>query len=114
MPITRSFRETVIEKAKADKEFRRLMLVNGFVYLMLGHNDEDVFIGRSGIRDYINATLGFQKLAEKTGLHAKSLMQMFSNKGNPSQHNLNLVFRILFKQEKLNAEEIIHKTMAVA
>jgi len=27
---------------------------------------------------------------------------------------LNLVFRILFKQEKLNAEEIIHKTMAVA
>lgn len=114
MPITRSFRETVIERAKTDKEFRQLMLVNGFTYLMLGRNDEDVLIGRSGIRDYINATLGFQKLAEKTGIHAKSLMQMFSNKGNPSQHNLNLVFRVLFKQEKLNVEEIVHRTMAAA
>lgn len=104
MPITRSFRETVVERAKLDQEFRRAMLIDGFLYLMLGKTDEDVLVGRSGIRDYINATLGFQKLAGKTGIHAKSLMHMFGSKGNPSQHNLNLVFRVLFKQEKLSLE----------
>lgn len=114
MPITRSFRETVVERARTDAAFRRMMLVDGFLYLMLGKTDEDVFVGRSGIRDYINATIGFQKLAEKTGIHAKTLMQMFGNKGNPSQHNLNLVFRVLFKQEKLSPEEIINKSLVAA
>jgi DNA-binding phage protein len=113
MPITRSFRETVIERAKEDKEFRQLMLVRGFLYLMLGKNEEDVVVGRSGIRDYINATLGFQKLAEKTGVHPKSLMQMFGGKGNPSQHNLNLVFRVLFRQEKLDPEDFMRGALLV-
>lgn len=109
MPITRSFRDTIVERAKKDKEFRQAMLIDGFIYLMLGKNEEDVHVGRSGIRDYINATLGFKKLAEKTGLRDKALMQMFGNKGNPTQHNLNLVFRILFKQEKLKIEEFPHR-----
>lgn len=114
MPITRSFRETVIERAKKDKEFRKGMLIDGFFYLMAGMTEEDVHVGRSGIRDYINATIGFKKLEEKTKITDKVLMQMFGKDGNATQHNLNLVFRVLFKQEKLNLDDCVHGLMKAA
>lgn len=101
MPIKRSFRDTVIARAKRDKEFRQGMLLDGFANLMFGNNDEDVFVGRSAIRDYINATIGFEKLAAKTGINIKSLMRMFGPKGNPREDNLRVVLRTLFKHEHL-------------
>jgi DNA-binding phage protein len=44
--------------------------------------------GKSVLRDYINATVGFRALAEATGTPAKSLMRMFGPSGNPSARNL--------------------------
>jgi hypothetical protein len=49
-------------------------------------------VGREMLRDLINATLGFPALAEKTGIHVKTLHQMFGPKGNPTAEKL---FRIL-------------------
>jgi DNA-binding phage protein len=39
------------------------------------------------LRDYINATVGFPKLAAETKLHVKTLHQMFGPKGNPTASN---------------------------
>jgi DNA-binding phage protein len=48
---------------------------------------EEAF-GREIQRDFINATLGFPSLAGKTGIHVKSLHQMFGPSGNPTAANL--------------------------
>lgn len=38
--------------------------------------------------DYINATIGFEHLAEQTGSSSKSLMRMLSPPGNPTASKL--------------------------
>ena len=41
------------------------------------------------LRDYINATIGFEVLAAETGTPVKSLMRMFGPSGNPNAGNPN-------------------------
>jgi DNA-binding phage protein len=48
----------------------------------------EVTLGKELLRDYINATVGFPKLAEHTKIHAKTLHQMFGPNGNPTANNL--------------------------
>ncbi len=55
----------------------------------------DVDTGKAILRDYINATIGFEKLAEETGTPPKSLMRMFSASGNPNARNLFAVIQHL-------------------
>ncbi len=40
------------------------------------------------LRDYVNATVGFEALAEDIQKDPKSLMRMLSAKGNPRADNL--------------------------
>jgi DNA-binding phage protein len=40
------------------------------------------------LRDYINATVGFPKLAAHTKIHVKTLHQIFGPNGNPTASNL--------------------------
>ena len=44
--------------------------------------------GKTILRDYIKATVGFEKLAEATGTPAKSLIRMLGPRGNPQARNL--------------------------
>ena len=44
--------------------------------------------GRAILRDYINATIGFQELGELTNHSPKSLMRMLGPSGNPNARNL--------------------------
>lgn len=55
--------------------------------------------GREILRDYINATLGFPALAQKTGIHVKMLHQIFGPKGNPTAVNLFNIIACLQEQE---------------
>ena len=48
----------------------------------------DLETGKTILRDYINATMGFEKLSNLTQKPAKSLMRMFGPKGNPRARNL--------------------------
>ena len=98
MALTRDFRETVMARAKRDSAFRREMLKRG-VELMLSGAPEDAAVGREQLRDYINATIGFQELGRLIEKGPKSLMQMFSAEGNPSSANLALVLAQLQAQE---------------
>ena len=84
MALTRSFKDTVKARVERDAEFRDALLAEGTDALLAG----DMDTGKAILRDYINATVGFEKLAEDTGTPAKSLMRMFGPRGNPNARNL--------------------------
>ena len=48
--------------------------------------------GKTILRDYINATIGFDALGTATAKSPKSLMRMFGPKGNPQARN---IFKII-------------------
>lgn len=100
MPLTRDFKDTIIERAARDKKFRRGMLTRGIV-LMVAGNSEDVQTGKAFIRDYINATIGFPTLAKKTRIPKESLMRMLSPSVNPSLNKLNQITHTLLGHEGL-------------
>ncbi|MAW88083.1 MAG: transcriptional regulator [Phyllobacteriaceae bacterium] len=84
MPLTRDFKETIKARADSDVAFRVALLTEAVELLLNG----DVDTGKLVLRDYINATVGFEELAEEVGKPSKSLMRMFSMKGNPTAESL--------------------------
>jgi DNA-binding phage protein len=84
MALTRGFRQTVQARVHRDPAFRKGLLRDAIESFL----DGEVALGKELLRNFINATVGFPKLAEQTGLHAKTLHQMFGTKGNPTASNL--------------------------
>jgi len=84
MTLTRDFKATVRARVERDPAFRQALLQEAVQALLEG----DAASGRMVLRDYINATIGFEALAELTHTPAKSLMRMFGPKGNPTAGNL--------------------------
>ena len=84
MALTRDFRETVQARVKRDAAFRKGLLSESIEGLLSG----EVTVGKELLRDYINATVGFPKLASHTKIHVKTLHQMFGPNGNPTARNL--------------------------
>ena len=95
MPLTRDFKQTIQDRARRDVGFREELFKEGVQCLLSGEVDT----GRAILRDYINATMGFQELSVLTHKPAKSLMRMFSTKGNPQAKNLLQVIDRLQEQE---------------
>ncbi len=95
MALTRDFRERVQARVQADEKFRNGLLRDAIEALLGGEN----VLGREILRDFINATLGFPTLAAKTGIHVKTLHQMFGPKGNPAAANLFRIIACLQEQE---------------
>jgi DNA-binding phage protein len=84
MTLTRSFRETVQARVQSDPGFREALLAQAVDAFLCG----DVETGKAVLRDFINATIGFERLGAATGTPSKSLMRMFSPSGNPNARNL--------------------------
>jgi DNA-binding phage protein len=84
MALTKDFKETVKARAERDPAFREALLVEAAEQLLAG----ELETGKAVLRDYINATVGFEKLARETGTPSKSLMRMLGPKGNPRASNL--------------------------
>ena len=76
--IRRTFRKSVRARAIRDPLFRASLLESGLDALLGG----DLPGFREGIRSYVNATLGFAALADRTGIPEKSLMRMLGPHGN--------------------------------
>jgi hypothetical protein len=91
---TKSFRELVQQHVKNDPKFAEALLREGVDALLSG----DVEAGKTILRDYIKATVGFEKLGVATGAPAKSLIRMFGPRGNPQAKNLFGVLGYLQKQ----------------
>ena len=84
MTLTRHFRETIQVRIERDPAFREELFMEGIECLLSG----DVDAGKAVLRDYINATVGFQELGGLTAKSPKSLMRMFGPNGNPQARNL--------------------------
>lgn len=98
MALTRTFKETVKARVERDAAFRDALLTEGVDAFLSG----DIETGKAIIRDYINATVGFEKLAEETGTPSKSLMRMFGSTGNPNARNLFSVLASLQRASGVN------------
>ena len=94
MARTKSFKTLVQSHVKADKKFAEALLREGIDTMLSG----DVDTGKTILRDYIKATVGFEKLGAATGAPPKSLIRMFGPRGNPQAKNLFSVIGYLQKR----------------
>ncbi|MDE0004274.1 MAG: transcriptional regulator [Rhodospirillaceae bacterium] len=108
MPLTREFRETVKVRAECDPEFRIGLFREAIEALL----SDDLATGKVLLRDYVNASVGFETLANELEKSPKSLMRMLSNKGNPRADNLLAMVACLKRREglslSLNRDERLH------
>ena len=100
MALTRDFKETIQARVRRDAAFRKALLQEGIESLLAG----DVETGKTVLRDYINATVGFEELGAVTHRSPKSLMRMFGPKGNPQARNLFEIVAYLQKMEGVRLE----------
>jgi DNA-binding phage protein len=105
MALTRDFKETIKARAETDEAFRSALLSEALECFLAG----DAETGKAVLRDYINATIGFEALGEETGRPPKSLMRMLGPRGNPQARNLFDVIAVLQKREGLHVQ-IRHHT----
>ncbi|MCC7345891.1 MAG: transcriptional regulator [Variibacter sp.] len=84
MAKTKSLKDLVERQVRGDKKFAEALLREGVDAMLAG----DIETGKTILRDYIKATVGFEKLGAATGAPPKSLIRMFGPRGNPQAKNL--------------------------
>ena len=60
MPLTHDFKKTIRARAQTDQKFRQALLREAVESYLNG----DLESGKAVLRDYVNATVGFQALEE--------------------------------------------------
>jgi hypothetical protein len=95
--LTRDFKQTIQARARRDPAFRKELLREAVESFLAG----DVETGKTVLRDYIHATVGFNELAEITRHSPKSLMRMLGPSGNPQARNLFEIVQYLQRKEKV-------------
>jgi len=105
MALSQEFKISIKSRAARDASFRRARLQEGVECLL----DGDTPTGKAVLRDYINATVGFETLAYDLGKSSKSLMRMFEPTGNPQASNLLAVIHYLKKQEGVSLKVTLRK-----
>ena len=88
MTLTRDFKQTVVLRVRRDPAFAHALLDEAATLFLNGEPDA----ARRILRDLVNATVGFEQLAQLTHKPSKSLHRMLSPKGNPSMDNLAMIF----------------------
>jgi hypothetical protein len=83
MPLTRDFRVTILARARRDVRFCQALLIEAINDYLSG----ETAVGKSILRDLVNATIGFEKLAVVVDKPSKSLHRMLGARGNPSSEN---------------------------
>jgi DNA-binding phage protein len=95
MPLTIEFKEVFKANIDQDPAFGHELLGSAIQSLL----DNDLATGRAILRNYVNATMGFQELARAIGGQEKSLMRMLSPGGNPLASNL---FQVIHALQQFN------------
>jgi DNA-binding phage protein len=100
MPLTRDFKKNIQARARREPAFRKALLREAIEAMLSG----DLDTGKTILRDYINATVGFEELAEAAEIPSKSLMRMFGPSGNPRAENLLGIIALLQEREGFHFE----------
>lgn len=91
MALTRDFKQTVVSRVKKDPAFAQALLDEALTLLQNGDPETAKLI----LRDLVNATVGFESLAEELHKPSKSLHRMLSRAGNPTLENFSAVLSTL-------------------
>lgn len=83
--------QTIAARSRADSTFRNGLLADACT----AFTRNDLAVTKTLIRHYIDASVGFQQLAEEMSKSPKSLMRMFSTAGNLTSEHLSEVFGLL-------------------
>jgi DNA-binding phage protein len=97
MALTRDFKETMVERAQRDARFREAMFTQALNAYLAG----DTRTGKAMLRDLVNATIGFEALAQEVKKPSKSLHRMLAERGNPSTENFFSILQALQKKTRV-------------
>jgi len=97
MALTRNFKETVVARVQTDPAFAQALLDEAITLFINGEPDTAKLI----LRDLVNATVGFENLAEEIHKPAKSLHRMLSGTGNPTMSNISAIFAAIKRSLKV-------------
>ena len=103
MALSREFSKTIKAQADGDPAFRVAMLREAIGTLL----DGDFAAGKGLLRDYINATTGFEALAARVRVPSKSLHRMLGRNGNPGAETLLRVVAALQQGENLGVTVVL-------
>ena len=106
MALTRNFKETVAARVQSDPAFAQALLDEAITLFINGEPDTAKLI----LRDLVNATVGFENLAQEIHKPAKSLHRMLSTSGNPTMTNISAIFATI--KRKLGVE--VHTEVVAA
>jgi DNA-binding phage protein len=93
MALTRNFKETVAARVQSDPAFAKALLDEAITLFLDGEPDTAKLV----LRDLVNATVGFESLADEIHKPAKSLHRMLSASGNPTMTNISSIFAAIKK-----------------
>jgi len=95
MPLTSDYKETIRQRVQRDPEFRDELLQEAMECLFSG----DVQVGKSILKDFIKATVGFETLSQSLNKKPESVIRMFGPNGNPTVSNFFQILAYLQKQQ---------------
>ncbi len=97
MSNTRIAHETVWARTRKDASFREAILAEAINEMLVG----DFGVGKAMLRDYVNATITFNRLAERLNKPSKSLQRMLGPRGNPTAESLFGIIRAVQASERI-------------
>jgi DNA-binding phage protein len=98
MALTRDFHETIVARVQRDSKFARALLDEAATLFLNGEPE----LAKTVLRDLVNATVGFEALAQAINKSPKSVHRMLSSLGNPTMTNLAAIFSTI--RTALNVE----------
>lgn len=103
MALTRDFKNTVKKRVEEDPDFAKALLQEAIDLLLNGDSSTAKFI----LRDLINATVGFEQVAQEINKPSKSLHRMLSASGNPTMENLSAIFATIKRALRVRIDTIV-------
>jgi DNA-binding phage protein len=88
-------KETILQRAKSNPEFRATLIAEALELIA----ENDVQTAKALIRDYVLASIGFEKLAKVVGKKPESIKRMRSAQGNPTISNMAALLSSLKQHE---------------
>ena len=109
MVLTRDFRETVMARVQRDARYRERLFSESINAYLAG----DTETGKSILRDLVNATIGFERLAAEVKKPSKSLHRMLAPHGNPNTENFFDIIGALQRVTRVRLKVTAHVTNRV-
>ena len=102
MALTRDFKDTVVRRVQNDPAFAQALFDEAVNLFINGESETAKLI----LRDLVNATVGFSRIAELVQIQDKSVQRMLSKRGNPTMNNLSTIFGALRQELNISRLEI--------